>query len=97
MLRNYTKKNNNYNYNRDKNKNCLQSIVFYFIKKFLISNLKSMYLQDVSIVIITIKSKQFKLSNIEYFYLRLLKKSYLTSNYIIFKKDVFYYNVYMFM
>ncbi len=96
MLQSYAKKNNNYSYNRDRSRSCLQSIVFYFIKKSSISNLKSTYLQNASIVVVTIRLKQFKLFDVEYFYLRLSKKSYSIDNYIIFEKNVFYCNIYMF-
>jgi len=96
MLRDYAKDNNNYNYNRDKSRSRLQSIVSYFTKELLTSNFKSTHLQSASIVVVAIRLKQFRLSNVEYFYLELLEKSYLTNNYIIFEKNIFYRDVYMF-
>ncbi len=96
ILQNYIEKNDNYNYSRNKSRNCSQSIVFYSTKKFLISNFKSTHLQNTSIVVVAIRSKQFRLSNIEYFYLKLLKKFYSTNNYIIFEKNIFYRNIYIF-
>ncbi len=44
-------------------------------KKSSTSNSKSIYLYNTSIVAIIVRSKQFKLSNIKYFYPKLLKKS----------------------
>ncbi len=51
-----------------------------------------MYLQDIAII----KQKAFKLLEIKYFYFELSKNTYAIENYIIFEKDVFYCDVYMF-
>jgi len=67
-----------------------------YAKEFLTSNPKSIYLQSSSITIAIIKTELFKSLEIEYFYLDLSKDTHLLDNYIIFKKNVFYYNIYMF-
>jgi len=96
MLRDYVEDNDNYDYNRDKSKSRLQSIVSYSTKEFSTSNFKSTHLQSASIIVVAIKSKQFKLFDVEYFYSKLLKKSYSISDYIISRKNVFYRDVYIF-
>ena len=87
--------------NREYNRSCSrefvsyaneQSIISYFTNALLIFNSKSMYLQDIAII----KQKAFKLLEIKYFYFELSKNTYAIENYIIFEKDVFYCDVYMF-
>jgi len=97
MLRDYAEDNNNYNYNKNKSKSCLQSIVSYSTKELSASNSKSTHLQSASIVAIAIRSKQFRLFDVEYFYSELLEKFYSTDNYIISRKNVFYCDIYIFM
>ena len=103
---NYAKNKHNYNYNRsnrfnrdnnrNKSKSRSRSIVFYSSKESPTSNLKSTYLQSALVAIVAIKPKQFKPSNVEYFYLDLSEDIYALNNYIISEKDVFYRDVYMF-
>lgn len=70
-----------------------RDIASYYAKESSISNLKSIYLQNNSIVI---KQKLFKFLEVEYFYLDLLENACLLENYIIFEKDVFYCDIYIF-
>jgi len=58
----------------------------------LVSNLKSIYLQDITIV----RQESFRFLEIKYFYLNLLKDTHALKDYIIFGKNIFYCDIYMF-
>ena len=106
QLQDYAENEHNYDYNRsncfnrDNNRNRSRSrsrnIVSYSSKESSTSNSKSTHLQSVFVAVVAIKSKQFKLSNVEYFYSNLSKDTYISNNYVISGKDIFYRDVYMF-
>ena len=61
--------------------------------EFSATNSKSTYLQSTSIAI---KQEEFKTSNIDYFYSDLSKKTYVSDDYVVLEKIIFYRDVYMF-
>ena len=59
-----------------------------------VTNSKSTYLQNIFIIVV-VKQKKFKSSNIDYFYSDLSKKTHATDDYVMSEKNIFYCDVYI--
>ena len=77
-----------YELNRERSRSCLRSF-----SKLFATNSKSTYLQSTPI---TIKQKEFKALNIDYFYLDLSKETHTSDDYVMSRKNIFYRDVYIF-
>ena len=80
-----------YELNRDRSRSRMRDTSH----ELSITNSKFTYLQDISIVI-TIKQKKFRTSDIDYFYSNLSKETHALDDYVVSEKNIFYRDVYIF-
>ena len=79
-----------YELNRERSRSRLRSFSELSVIKSKLSHLQ------IASVVVAIKQKEFKASNIDYFYSDLSEETHASDDYVVSKKDIFYRDVYMF-